>query len=198
LTTTRARARAVERLRDALLAGAALAADVQRRAALGRARDLLEERLHRRSAHEAVDAAHPHALERPHVGARHQQRVADADDPLRQHRLVRGGELAIHEGAVLAAEIGDDAAPAFEREPRVAARDAPVIELAGAGIAAPQLDGTRREPEDPGARSASREHHDDTGDVLGVAGVVAERAGGKGRWIHAAARNIAGRRRGYP
>ena len=104
----------MERARDALLAGAALAAHVQRSTPTARrALDLVEQRLHRRSAHEAVDGAHAGALERPRcrgtaraANRRRARRARTGVGDVRRHRL------PVDEGAVLAAEVGDDEAAA--------------------------------------------------------------------------------------
>src|SRR5262249_36707592 len=123
--------------------------------------------------------------ERPHVGARHEQRIADPDDPQRRRRGARGG-LAVDGGAVLAAEVGDDAAPTLERDPRVAARDAPVVDLARAAVPPPDPEEALGERHGPRARRASREHQDHAGDLLAVTlAVVSGGAGGQGRRIHA-------------
>src|SRR5262249_18730425 len=127
---------AMERLRDTFLARAALAAHVQRRTALRGARSVVEDGLHCRPAHEAIDDAHAARLERPDIVVRHEQRVADANDPSCGARNARGSELAVDKRAILAAEVGDSDPPTLNRDSGMAARGPSIVDLART-IAAP-------------------------------------------------------------
>src|SRR5262249_58039836 len=124
------------------------------------------------------------ALQRPHVDARDQQGVSDADRAFDRRGLMRGGQRSVDERAVLAAEIGDQPAPAVERDPRVPARDPAIGDLAVA-VAATQLDRAGVEREGARGRGATREHHHDARPAVWILTRVVTAGAGGGGVLHA-------------
>jgi hypothetical protein len=178
----------MKRLRNAFLACATLPANMQDASVSCGARRVGDHRLHRRSSNEAIDALDASCLERPHVRVWHQQRITNPDDSPRRHGQMCGGGFTIHDGAVLAAEIGDDAVPGLERHARMPPRNAAIIDLAGPAVATSQLERPGYWCHDASGRGAVREHDDHAGDLRILASRVAatctERKGG---WFHAGA-----------
>jgi hypothetical protein len=136
------------------------------------ARHLRKQLLERRPSNEALHEHDALLLQGAHVRAGDEERVPHADDAPHFTRRARGHLLTVHEGTVLAAQIGDVEVPPVELDTGVAARHARVLHLTQDG-APPQLQGLTAQRHGLSHGQLSGEQTQQPRDALPLRGVPA-------------------------